>query len=206
MIVGPNQAFLSYIRNVLTALGELDVTQTTVSELVAAASSVTIRGSDAEAAAVLKGDARLAEVLHRAVWSSVRRPAEPIVLARGTRRWRVSARELEELVHELRHRGVRYGAARELLEHRIAHVILTQMEEAGEACDERPHESVRRSRPVRSAVDAIWPKVDPARLVFGLLASADALAAAAGGLLNPDEQAVIRWSKPPRAPGSARWS
>ncbi len=206
IIVGPNQAFLSYIRNVLPALGELDVTQTTVSELVVAASSVTIRGSDAEAAAVIKGDARMAEVLQRAVWSSVRRPAQPVVLARGTRRWRVSARELEELVHELRHRGVRYGAARELLEHRIAHVILTQMEGAGEACDDRTHESVRRSRPVRSAVDAIWPKVDPARLVFGLLASADALAAAAGDLLTQQEQAVILWSKPPRAPGSARWS
>src|ERR1700742_4266579 len=35
VMVGPNQAFLSYIRNVLPALGELDVTQTTVGELVA---------------------------------------------------------------------------------------------------------------------------------------------------------------------------
>ena len=35
IVVGPNLAFLSYIRNVLPALGELDVTQTTVTELVA---------------------------------------------------------------------------------------------------------------------------------------------------------------------------
>ena len=34
VVVGPNRAFLSYIRNVLPALGELDVTQTTVGELV----------------------------------------------------------------------------------------------------------------------------------------------------------------------------
>ena len=34
VMVGPNRAFLSYIRNVLPALGELDVTQTTVGELV----------------------------------------------------------------------------------------------------------------------------------------------------------------------------
>jgi len=118
----------------------------------------------------------------------------------------VAAWELEELVHELRHRGVRYGAARELLEHRIAHVILTQMEAAGEACDDRTHEAVRRSRPVRSAVEAIWPKVDPVRLVFGLLSSAGALAEAASGLLTPAEQAAIVWSPVPRAPGSARWS
>ena len=174
VMVGPNQAFLSYIRNVLPALGELDVTQTTVGELVQSSGSVPVRGSDSEAAAVIKGDARMAEVLRRALWSSVRRPEQAVVLARGARRWRVAAWELEELTHELRHRGVRYGAARELLEHRIAHVILTQMEAAGEACDDRTHEAVRRSRPVRSAVEAVWPKVDPVRLVFGLLSSAGA--------------------------------
>jgi DNA helicase IV len=206
VMVGPNRAFLSYIRNVLPALGELDVTQTTVGELVQSLGSVPVRGSDSETAAVLKGDARMAEVLRRAVWGSVRRPEEAVVLARGTRRWRVAAWEIEELVHELRHRGVRYGAARELLEHRIAHVILTQMEAAGEACDDRTHEAVRRSRPVRAAVEAIWPKLDPVRLVFGLLSSAKTLAEAAGDLLTPAEQAEIVWSPAPRAPGSARWS
>ncbi len=206
VMVGPNQAFLSYIRNVLPALGELDVTQTTVGELVQSTGPVPVRGSDTETAAVVKGDARMAEVLRRALWASVRRPEQAVVLARGTRRWRVAAWELEELVHELRHRGVRYGAARELLEHRIAHVILTQMEAAGEACDDRTHEAVRRSRPVRAAVEVIWPKVDPVRLVFGLLSSAAALAEAAAGLLTPAEQAEIVWSPAPRAPGSARWS
>jgi hypothetical protein len=203
VMVGPNQAFLSYIRNVLPALGEIDVSQTTVGELVA---SVQVRGSDDEAAAIVKGDARMAEVLRRALWASVRAPSAAVVLPRGSRRWRVAAWEIEELVHELRHRGVRYGAARELLEHRIAHVILTMMEAAGEACDDRTHEAVRRSRPVRAAVDAIWPKVDAVRLVFGLLSSAEALEAAADGVLTGREQAAIVWPSPPRGPGSARWS
>jgi DNA helicase IV len=204
VMVGPNRAFLSYIRNVLPALGELDVTQTTVGELVAG--SVPVRGSDEDASAIVKGDARMAQVLRRALWASVRAPAAAVMLPRGSRRWRVAAWELEELVHELRHRGVRYGAARELLEHRIAHVILTQMEAAGEACDDRTHEAVRRSRPVRAAVDAMWPKVDPVRLVFGLLSSAPALAEAAEGVLTAAEQAAIVWPTAPRGPGSARWS
>src|SRR4029077_17684105 len=139
VMVGPNRAFLSYIRNVLPALGELDVTQTTVGELVQSLGSVPVRGSDAEMAAVLKGDARMAEVLRRAVWASVRRPEQAVVLARGTRRWRVAAWEVEELVHELRHRGVRYGAARELLEHRIAHVILSRVEGARGRSRRRPN-------------------------------------------------------------------
>ncbi len=210
VMVGPNRAFLSYIRNVLPALGELDVTQTTVGELVGGAAgstgAVAVRGTDDEAAAVVKGDARMAEVLRRALWASVRTPAAAVVLPRGSHRWRVAAWELEELVHELRHRGVRYGAARELLEHRIAHVILTQLEAAGEACDDRTHEAVRRSRPVRAAVDAMWPKVDPVRLVFALLASAPTLAEAAQGVLSAAEQAAIVWPAAPRGPGSARWS
>jgi DNA helicase IV len=203
VMVGPNQAFLSYIRNVLPALGELDVTQTTVGELL---SSVPVRRRDDDASAVVKGDERMAEVLRRALWASIRTPTAAVVLPRGSRRWRVAAWELEELVHELRHRGVRYGAARELLEHRIAHVILTRMEAAGEACDDRTHEAVRRSRPVRAAVDAMWPKVDPVRLVFGLLSSAAALAEAADGVLTAAEQAAIVWQAAPRGPGSARWS
>jgi DNA helicase IV len=212
IVVGPNRAFLSYIRNVLPALGELDVTQTTVGELVAtggperAKGPASVRGTDAEAAAIVKGDARMAEVLRRALWSSVRRPADALVLPRGSRRWRVPAYELDELVAELRTRGVRYGAARELLEHRIAHVILTRMEAAGEACDDRTHEAVRRSRPVRAAVDALWPKVDPVRLVFALLSSAPALAAAAEGVLTAAEQDAILWSPVPRGPGTAPWS
>jgi hypothetical protein len=209
VMVGPNRAFLSYIRNVLPALGELDVTQTTVGELIGRdgpQGSVTVRGADSEGAAIVKGDARMAEVLRRALWSSVRRPQATLMLPRGSRRWRVSAYELEELAAELQARGVRYGAARELLEHRIAHVILTRMEAAGEACDDRTHEAVRRSRPVRAAVDAMWPKVDPVRLVFGLLSSAGSLAAAADGVLTAAEQDLIVWSPAPRGPGSARWS
>ncbi len=206
VMVGPNQAFLSYIRNVLPALGELEVTQTTVGELVAGSGSVPVRGADTEAAAIVKGDARLAEVLRRALWSSLREPAAPLVVPRGSRRWRVPVYQLQELVAELSTRGVRYGAGRELLEHRIAHVVLTQLEEAGEACDDRTHEAVRRSRPVRAAVDAMWPKVDPIRLVFGLLSSAPALAQAADGVLSAAEQELILWSPAPRGPGSARWS
>jgi DNA helicase IV len=203
LVIGPNRAFLGYIRDVLPALGEIDVSQLTVTELAA---SVPVRGQDSLAAARVKGDARMAEVLRRAVWSRLAEPPESLVLARGSRRWRVPAHDLAGLAAELRDRGLRYGAGRDLLEHRIAHVILSQMEAAGESCDDRTHDAVRRTRPVRAAVDTIWPKVDPLRLVFGLLSDADALAAAASGVLDEAEQQAIVWAKPPRGPGSARWS
>ena len=203
LVIGPNRAFLSYIRNVLPALGEVDVRQVTVTELAA---SVPVRGQDSLAAARVKGDARMAAVLRRAVWSRLAGPAGALVLPRGSRRWRVPAGDLARLATELRERGLRYGAGRDLLAHRIAHLILSQMEAAGESCDDRTHDAVRRARPVRAAVDAIWPKVDPVRLVFGLLSSPAALRAAAGGILEEAEQQAIGWQKPPRGPASARWS
>jgi DNA helicase IV len=203
IVIGPNLAFLSYIRNVLPALGELDVAQATVGELVA---SAPVKGTDTDEAAAIKADARMAEVLRRALWSSLREPGEALVLARGSRRWRVSAYEIGELANELRKRGVRYGAGRELLGHRIAHVILSKMEAAGETCDDRTHDAVRRSAPVRAAVTQAWPKMDAKRLVFNVLSDPGTLAAAADGILTDAEQKAVGWSPAPRGPGSAKWS
>ena len=203
LVIGPNRAFLSYIRNVLPALGEADVAQQTIPDLVA---SVPVKATDSGPAAQVKGDARMAEVLRRALWAGLTEPAEALVLTRGSWRWRVPGYEIAELMEELRERGVRYGAGRAMLGHRIAHVILTRMESAGEAVDDRTHEAVRRTRQVRAVVDAAWPPANPVRLVARLLSYPALLASAAEGVLDPSEQAAISWDKPPRGPGSARWA
>ena len=203
LVVGPNRAFLAYIGNVLPALGEVGVTQVTMSDLVG---TVEVRATDTERAARVKGDARMAEVLRRGLWAGVAGPAEGLMLARGSRRWRVPASEIAGLIGGLRERGVRYGAGREMLGHRIAHVVLTRMEASGESCDDRTHEAVRRTREVRAMVDAAWPAADPVRLVLRLLSDPGFRASAAEGLLDPAEQAEIRWQAAPRGPRSARWS
>jgi DNA helicase IV len=203
LVIGPNRAFLSYIRNVLPALGEADVAQRTIPDLVA---TVPVRVADSGPAARVKGDARMAEVLRRALWAGLAEPTEALVLARGSRRWRVPGHEIAELMAELRARGVRYGAGRAMLGHRIAHVILTRMEAAGEAVDDRTHDAVRRTRQVRAVVDVAWPAADPVRLVMRLLSDPARLARAADGILAEPEQAAIRWDRPPRGPGSARWT
>jgi DNA helicase IV len=203
IVVGPNLAFLSYIRNVLPALGELDVTQTTVAELVA---STPIKATDADEVAAVKGDARMAEVLRGALWAHVRAPKQALMVSRGARRLRLPAHEIEALAQELRDRGVRYGTGRELLAHRIAHVLLTQLEAAGETCDDRTHDAVRRSAPVRKCVDEVWPKVDPKKLVFTLLSDRNQVIQNGSGLLSDAEIAAITWPKPPRGPGSASWT
>ncbi|MDT0485046.1 HelD family protein [Streptomyces doebereineriae] len=204
LVIGPNRSFLHYIEQVLPALGELTVKQATVDDLVAA--GLEVRGADDAAAAVLKGDARMAEVLKRAVYAHVTMPAEPVMVVRGSRRWRVPAYEIEEIVRELLDRGIRYGAAREALPQRIAHVVLVQMERSGEAPDDRVQDAVARNAAVKAAVKAIWPPVDPAKLVLRLLTDADFLAVHAEGILEEDEQKTILWAKPVRSVKSAKWS
>ncbi|WP_326722322.1 AAA family ATPase [Streptomyces sp. NBC_00243] len=203
LVIGPNRSFLHYIEQVLPALGELEVKQATVDDLVA---HVEVRGTDGATAAVIKGDARMAEVLRRAVRSHVTLPTEPVMVVRGSRRWRVPAYELEEIVRELLDRDIRYGAAREALPQRIAHVVLVQMERSGEAPDDRVQDAVARNAAVKAAVKAIWPPVDPAKLVLRLLNDADFLAVHAAGILDEDEQKEILWQKPARSVKAAKWA
>ncbi|OUD02466.1 AAA family ATPase [Streptomyces swartbergensis] len=203
LVIGPNRSFLHYIEQVLPALGELTVQQATVEDLVA---HVEIKGTDDATAAVVKGDARMARVLRRALYAHVTMPTEPVVVVRGSRRWRVAAYELEEIVRELLDRGIRYGAAREALPQRIAHVVLVQMERSGEAPDDRVQDAVARNSAVKAAVKAVWPAVDPAKLVLRLLSDADFLAEHAAGILDEEEQKAVLWAKPARSVKSAKWS
>ncbi|KJY31837.1 ATPase AAA [Streptomyces katrae] len=205
LVIGPNRSFLHYIEQVLPALGELEVQQATVDDLVARP-GLEVRGSDTAATAVVKGDARMAEVLRRAVRSHVTAPAEPLMVVRGSRRWRVPAYELEEIVTELQNRDIRYGAARDALPQRIAHAVLVRMEQAGEAPDDRVQDAVARNAAVKAAVKAIWPLVEPAKLVLRLLSDPEFLAEHAEGVLTEDEQKLLLWPKPFRSVKSAKWS
>jgi DNA helicase IV len=203
LVIGPNASFLQYIEQVLPALGEIGIKQATVDDLVA---HVPVKGTDTATAARIKGDARMAQVLRRAVRSGIRMPSEPVVVVRGSRRWRVPAYELEELVREMMERDIRYGAAREALPQRIAHAVLVRMEQSGEAPDDRVQDAVARNAAVKAAVKEVWPPVDPAKTVLRMLSDPEFLAACAEGILTPEEQKEILWSKPARGPASARWT
>ncbi|MFN8080526.1 MAG: AAA family ATPase [Kineosporiaceae bacterium] len=224
LVVGPNAAFLEHVAAVLPSLGEVQVRHTTLDALVrprpagtrrpavarakpaAARAGASHSTADAVERAVLQGDARLAEVLHRAVWSHLSTPTEALVLPRGVRRWRLAAYTTAEIVSELRARGARYAAARDMLPQRLAHALLVLMEEAGESPDDRIQDAVARSREVRRYVDACWPALAPAQVLFRLLADRGFLARCAEGILTEAEQHLLAWTTPPRSAGSARWT
>jgi DNA helicase IV len=203
LVIGPNRAFLEHIGAVLPALGEVAVGHTTIEELVA---SVPVRGTDPTETAVLKGDARLAEVLRHAVWSAVQPATEPLVVPRGVRKWRVPAYEVNEILDELRSRGVRYDAARQMLPQRLAHAVLLKMEGSGDSPDDRVQDQVARSAVVRKYVTALWPALDAKAVLFSLLSDPDELERHSRDLLTDEERRTLVWDSPPRSKGAAKWS
>ncbi|WP_457254705.1 HelD family protein [Pedococcus sp. P5_B7] len=203
LVIGPNRAFLEHIGAVLPALGEVAVGHTTIEELVA---SVPVRGTDPTETAILKGDARLAEVLRYAVWSAVQPATEPLVVPRGVRKWRVPAYEVNEILDELRSRGVRYDAARQMLPQRLAHAVLLKMEGSGDSPDDRVQDQVARSAVVKKYVTTLWPTLDAKAVLFSLLSDLDQLERHSTDLLSDDERRILVWDNAARSKGSAKWS
>ncbi len=203
LVIGPNRAFLDHIGAVLPALGEVEVRHCTIDELLA---SVPVHGMDSVETAMLKGDSRLAEIMRTAVWSHVRTPTVPCVLPRGAHRWRVPASEVAAIVQELKTRGVRYDAARQMLPHRLAHAILLRMEQAGDSPDDRVQDAVARSAAVRRYAGQVWPALNAKAVLFSLLSDAAALESHAADVLSAQERSTLLWDNPPGSRGSARWS
>ncbi|MFF6949409.1 HelD family protein [Streptomyces iakyrus] len=205
LILGPNRTFLSYIAEVLPALGETGVRQSTLGEEIARGP---VRGVDDERAALVKHDARMAGVLRRALYARVRAEGNgaEIALPDGAYRWRVPAGRLARIVAEVREEEPPYEVGRERVRARIVRCLREQVERRAGPPPNAWVRRVERARPVSAYVDAVWPRVRPEEVVAGLLGDAGALAAAAEGLLDAGEQRALLWERPPRSWKSARWS
>ena len=203
LIVGPNRAFLSYISAVLPALGEVEVAQATVDDLVGAAP----RGTDPPETAVLKHDARMAELLRRALRSHIHEPVEPIVVSDGSFRWRIGVEPLRRLVDEARREGLPYGTGRDRVQARLVGLLQRQAEaRRAESPGDAWLRRMARSKPVTGFLEAVWPVVTAEGLVHQLLADPDTLARHADGLFTDAEIGALLWPKPARTPRTARWS
>ncbi|RLQ00930.1 AAA family ATPase [Micromonospora sp. BL1] len=204
LIVGPNRAFLSYIAAVLPALGEVEVEQATVEDLVA---RVPVRAVDDPAAAALKHDVRMAEVLRRAVDAHIGTPTEPIMVSDGSYRWRIGLDPLHRLVTETRQQGLPYATGRERVRARVVGLLQRQAEaRRAESPSDAWLRRMSRIKPVTDLLDAVWPALTPDGLLHRLRTDADALAAAADGLLTPEEQELFRSGTVARTAKATRWT
>ncbi|MEU7584111.1 AAA family ATPase [Streptomyces sp. NPDC041068] len=223
LILGPNRTFLRYIAEVLPSLGETGVRQSTVQDIVqdvgqhvgqgavrgglrGGTGGHPVRAVDDEAAAVVKHDARMAEVLRRALYSRVTPPADSLAVPDGSYRWRVSLGDLERIIEDVREEEPPYAVGRERVRVRAVRAVQEQAERRAGPQNNTWLQKIGRAKGVSAFVDAAWPRVRADEVLASLLGDADALAAAADGILDADEQKAVLWAKPPRSYKSAKWS
>ena len=202
LVLGPNRAFLHYISAVLPTLGEVDVEQTTIEELLTDEQHP-IRSTDEPAAARVKHDQRMAEVLRRALYERIRPPAGAVVVPDGSYRWRVSQDEFEQMVDDARQEATAYLLGRERVISRLVAALQRQAEARGQNCNGNWLRKMGRG--VAPAVDAVWPLVKADELLAELLSNGATLTVAATGILTEEEQAAITWKRP-RKPKTAQWT
>jgi DNA helicase IV len=204
LIVGPNQAFLSYISAVLPALGELEVKQSTVDGLIGRVPVTVVDSTETE---TVKHDLRMATVLQRALWSRLGKAEASIQVPDGAYRWRIDAGVLSRLVDDTRRENLTYQLGRERVRTRVVGLLQRQAEvRSGESPGEPWQRRMGKTKPVVEFLDASWPAVTPESLVFEVLSDPAVLARSAEGVLTEDEQQALLWRKPYRTVKSAKWS
>jgi DNA helicase IV len=210
LVVGPSAAYLAFISDVLPGLGEVRVEQRSVADLVPRVRPRPT-GADPDETIVLKGDARMAEVVRRAVFRHVRWPSQPLRLRWSSRIIEVPATALRQEVAALLARGVRYHVGRAqlrqwLLDRCHRHLVssggLTALDTARDV-----ERAIAGSAELRGFLDRTWPLLDPAKVVYQLLSDRATLAEAAAGILDDEEQRGLAWSRRPRGGfRGAAWS
>ncbi|MGI5194739.1 HelD family protein [Streptomyces sp. CA-288835] len=182
LIVGPNPAFLGYIGEVLPSLGETGVLLATVGELFP---GVHATATDSPEAAAVKGRADMADVLAAVVRDREALP-DPVIGIEHDRDILLLDDGLVRVARErTREALLPHNAAREIFEGHILN-ILTDM--VAERIGTDPYDGsnlldvsditqirdeLAENPEVWSAINQLWPRLTPQRLVADFLAEPD---------------------------------
>ncbi len=193
LVIGPNPVFLRYISQVLPSLGETSVVQTTVPGLRGA--SFPVRATEPPAVGAVKGDARMADVIRNACRARLRPPTEEIVLSTRWGPVRLSPVSLSKAMDDALALARSWQLDRDAFRGAVVGLILDGLERVRPdvlATREQIAEDLRNDRTASSALDRIWPTISAPAVVRQLLTSRAALARAAEGILDADEQRRIQ--------------
>jgi DNA helicase IV len=193
LVVGPNPVFMDYVSHVLPALGEEAVDQRAVVELVEGCG---VTRSDPPEVERLKADVRMAEVVRRAVELRSEGESRELVVRMDGLFVGVREREVGELFERARAELGLSKAARERFRMDVLRRFYADYGErlgglAVRAFDE-VERALRKDGLLNGFLDAVWPAPKPEAVVRQLLASGERLAEAADGVLDDDEQRLLR--------------
>jgi DNA helicase IV len=193
LVVGPNPIFMDYISHVLPMLGEERVEQRAVDELVAGAEATR---RDTPESARLKGDARMADVLAAAVRALPRPPDELLAVRLEGVELRLSPEQVGTHVDEAQAEAPNHAAGRERLRMKLVRAFYDRYTARLGAAAYRSFDeleaALRTGGFLNRTLDALWPRPKPEQLVRRLLTNDEQLAAAADGILDEDEQRLLR--------------
>jgi DNA helicase IV len=193
LVVGPNPVFMDYISHVLPMLGEERVEQRAVDELVGGAEATRRDTSDA---ARLKGDARLADVLAAAVRALPRPPDELLAVRLEGVELRLSPEQVGSVVAEAQAEAPNHAAGRERLRMKLVRAFYDRYTARLGAAAYRSFDELeaglRTGGFLNRTLEALWPRPKPEQLLRRLLTSGEHLATAADGILDDDEQRLLR--------------
>ena len=127
LLVGPSPVFLRYIEHVLPSLGEQDVQLTTISGLKP---RMRVVGTDSVAAAALKGDARMATVIRRAVSDRERPLARDLIILIDGLRVRVSRGDTARVVEGTHRRRATHNENRPYVARRLSDLLVARYKQA----------------------------------------------------------------------------
>jgi DNA helicase IV len=204
-LVGPNRTFMEYVSHVLPTLGEEAVAQLAVGELV---EGLVPARADSQDVALLKGDERVAAVLRRAVGLRLAEARPEGLLTRLDGAFvEVDSGEVEELATAARQELGTTKAARDRFAMNLLRTFYVRYGErlGGSALRtfDEIERALRKGGYWTRVVERAWPAIAPDRLVRTLLGSRARLAAAAEGILAPEEQQLLLRARPRRGEG---WS
>jgi len=203
LVVGPNRRFLAYIDQVLPALGEADAAVlVTVGQLYPGVDAV---GDEDPEVAAVKGDARMARILAKAVRDRQRLLAAPVRLAVGGTSVELRPADVRAAHERARRAGKPHNAARVTFVRQLLGVLADRLAAVPGLrlpADDQADlvAELRESRDVRRELNGCWPPISPERLLRDLYADPDRLAAAAPGLSEPERALLVRDRRAPWTP------
>jgi DNA helicase IV len=212
LVIGPNPLFLRYIEHVLPSLGESGVTLSTVGGLV---HGVVARATEPPDVARLKGDARMSQLLARAVRGRQRPLRVTARVPFGSTRLNVSRDESARIVSAARRRPGTHNSRRRFVEQMVIRHLAEQYSRTlgytgGDGASPNGHFSgaqtgadpqsfdladfarrIRRAPELVEALDRMWPRLSAEELIHDLFGSRPLVALAAKGILDKEERASL---------------
>lgn len=135
LIVGPNRRFMDYVARVLPSLGERDVDQMTIDELLLRAATgthdVRIAAGDEGVVSALLGHRRMATLVVRAVWAHA--SPSPLQVKLPSSTIELTVDEVQGIIDELRLSGRSYDDARIGLAQRLVAALVRRYRDRHEA-------------------------------------------------------------------------